>query len=337
MFIYWSYIDAFCTQLCAHTRLGTHTYCCTNTHLQWLKTHLLYNRFQQTDQPCSVQPIRGKCVSVCTNVDLLTLKQVFQAPCIVQGIHLGTRYISLQPAAVPCAGWLPLHAAGGKYLPGLHRQYNIVVHTMLDMDFFRPGIHFVQATKRLTRRTNTRTHIHKYTCMYNTRTHIHKYTCTYNIRTHIHKYTCTYKYIVQIHIFTYTYIVHCTLYIIHQQNTSYMIYRTIVLGCIKLQCIDWYCIVLYYIYITLYCIDVYQIIVYCIVVYIASVGLTTYNVLYCIVSYMVSTIPCVGRAGWSPLHTACGYKPCTGKKLSTPKHNQRELGSTIHLKVLTNR
>ena len=60
------------------------------------------------------------------------------------------------------------------------------------------------------------------------------HTCTYNTRTHIHKYTCTYKYIVQIHIFTYTYIVHCTLYIIHQLNTSYMIYRTIVLGCIKL-------------------------------------------------------------------------------------------------------
>ena len=63
--------------------------------------------------------------------------------------------------------------------------------------------------------------------------HVHTYTYTYTY-THTHKYTCTYKYVVQIHIFTYTYIVHCTLYIIHQLNTSYMIYRTIVLGCIKL-------------------------------------------------------------------------------------------------------
>ena len=147
--------------------------------------------------------------------------------------------------------------------------------------------------------------------------------------THTHKYTCTYKQVVQIHIFTYTYIVHCTLYIIHQLNTSYMIYRTIVLGCIKLQCIDWYCIVLYYIYITLYCIDVYQIIVYCIVVNIVSVGLTTYNVLYCIVSYMVSTIPCVGRAGWSPLHTACGYKPCPGRKSSTQFPTRKSQFETI--------
>ena len=58
-----------------------------------------------------------------------------------------------------------------------------------------------------------------------TRTHVHNYTGTSKFK-YKYKYT---KYNTYTH-----YIVPCTLYIVHQQNTSYMIYRTMVLGCVKL-------------------------------------------------------------------------------------------------------
>ena len=145
---------------------------------------------------------------------------------------------------------------------------------MLDMDFFRPGIHFVQATKRLTHRTNTRTHIHTNTLV---RTiHVHTYT-----QIHLYvQYTYTHT---QIHLYvqirstnTYIYIyLHRTLYTVHYTPTKYILHD------ISYNCTGLYQIV------------VYRLVLYCIVLYLYHIVLywrvSNHSVLYC-------SEYCVGRS-----------------------------------------